>query len=670
LVGTPYYREVLHKAWKMLIRNHAHDEICGCSIDNVHRDNMNYYEEIKNKADELTAKALNSIARRIEIKRVKALVIFNSLAWERDSIATAVIKKPDKGFSIIDSDGNPVPCQVSSMERDGKVELSIWCKCVPPCGFKTYYITNREIELGGKEVKAGKNWMENNWVKVEINKNGSLNLIDKVSHKVYKKVGYFEDSGEIGDTYDYSYPKFDQIITTLDSKANITCIDSGPVYTRFKIEHRLKLPCSITGDRQTRSESQTEYPIITWVRLSANSPRVDYKTIINNVVKDHRLRIVFPTDIETDYSYADQQLDVAKFETQPKPYPKGVPEGMVIAGKDLIQVRSRPQKGWIDLTDGKRGLTLIAAGLPEYEVYRDRNSIALTLLRCVGWLARTDLLTREGDVGWEFFTPDAQCLGKYEYNYSVLPHQANWLKGEICNWAEDRACPLRVIEVDKKQKGALPASKSFLSLSPKILNVIVFKLAENNDDLVITIINRSGNEIQSTELELGFKVKKCYQVNLAEEIERELVLKNNKIKLNFKGKELINLRLEVEPEEIRIEGKETQLLASFLPPMMPDWFEQAKKPELVTEKDVENELQKLKAIESEFVKAKKEFEQTKFKNELERELARHRTIKLTRLVAEKKYSYLLTRKRYAELMSRRKEIRKLAQEIESLASEL
>jgi hypothetical protein len=95
-----------------------------------------------------------------------------------------------------------------------------------------------------------------------------------------------------------------------------------------------------------------------------------------------------------------------------------------------------------------------------------------------------------------------------------------------------------------------------------------------------------------------------------------------------------------------------------------------RKPELITEKALERELLRVKDIELELTKAKKEFEQTEFKNILEKELARYKMTKATRLLAEKEYSYLLTRKRYAELKREKAKIEELNKEIESLASQL
>ncbi|MBA7709185.1 hypothetical protein ES703_118097 [subsurface metagenome] len=66
-------------------------------------------------------------------------------------------------------------------------------------------------------------------------------------------------------------------------------------------------------------------------------------------------------------------------------------------------------------------------GLPEYEAMKDNNGtikIAITLLRCVGWLSRGDLATRTGIrsaiAGPPLHTPGAQCLEKYEFSILFL----------------------------------------------------------------------------------------------------------------------------------------------------------------------------------------------------------------------------------------------------------
>ena len=52
--------------------------------------------------------------------------------------------------------------------------------------------------------------------------------------------------------------------------------------------------------------------IKTYITLSVNSNRLDIKTIFTNNSENHRLRAVFPTDINTETVFADGQFDVIK----------------------------------------------------------------------------------------------------------------------------------------------------------------------------------------------------------------------------------------------------------------------------------------------------------------------------------------------------------------------
>jgi mannosylglycerate hydrolase len=68
-----------------------------------------------------------------------------------------------------------------------------------------------------------------------------------------------------------------------------------------------------------------------------------------------------------------------------------------------------------------RGLAVGVEGLREYSVLLDGGTIAITLLRAVGFLSRGDLPERRGHAGPELATPSAQCLGSRTYRYAVLP---------------------------------------------------------------------------------------------------------------------------------------------------------------------------------------------------------------------------------------------------------
>jgi mannosylglycerate hydrolase len=68
-----------------------------------------------------------------------------------------------------------------------------------------------------------------------------------------------------------------------------------------------------------------------------------------------------------------------------------------------------------------KGLAVGVDGLREYSVLHDGGTVAITLLRAVGFLSRGDIPERHGHAGPELATPSAQCIGSRTYRYAVVP---------------------------------------------------------------------------------------------------------------------------------------------------------------------------------------------------------------------------------------------------------
>ena len=64
LRGEPYPARELAIAWKELLRRHPHDSICGCSIDEVHRDMAQRFHTARSIAGVLTRFSLAALAEQ------------------------------------------------------------------------------------------------------------------------------------------------------------------------------------------------------------------------------------------------------------------------------------------------------------------------------------------------------------------------------------------------------------------------------------------------------------------------------------------------------------------------------------------------------------------------------------------------------------------------------
>ena len=118
-----------------------------------------------------------------------------------------------------------------------------------------------------------------------------------------------------------------------------------------------------TDNKKSRSDKYKRCNISSYVSLSVNSNMVAIKTEINNKVKDHRLRVCFPADIQADYSYAGSQFDIVK---------RNIETPLCKEWKEP-QPSFHPQLNFVDINNGEEGLAILNQGLTEYEIKENKK---------------------------------------------------------------------------------------------------------------------------------------------------------------------------------------------------------------------------------------------------------------------------------------------------------
>ena len=319
--------------------------------------------------------------------------------------------------------------------------------------------------------------MENEHLIVKIEDNGSLTIKDKSSGEVIEGCHVFSDGGDCGDEYNYCPPTRDAIINSSSLKADVYLLYDGPVLCRYKIVLKLPVPAELTPDRAARSGEIKELTIQSYVQLAKDSKRVDVLTKVDNIAKDHRLQVLFPA------SNAEFSLAGSPFYAVKRPVHRHF-----IQGRQEEQRPEGPQLGFVHAG----GLTIASNGLTEYAL--ENNTIALTLLRCVGWLNRNDIKTRWRQIGPTVPTPDAQCLGKHRFSYSIIPQKGTVRENEINCVAQEHNIPLETVQIGK-QNGPLPSKLSFISIEPDSLVLSALKKAENDDALILRFYNVTGEMV-------------------------------------------------------------------------------------------------------------------------------------------------------------------------------
>lgn len=561
LAGIDYPYAEIWRAWEYLLENHAHDSIVCSSVDSTYHQVVARFEWAEELGDEVAQQSLQYLATRIQPDNGnagKTLVVFNPLAWERSEVVTATVNIP-KALNIkhirVTDGTEDLPIIVTKVEddvvmrfnpREGlaslipvqRCTLSLKVKQIPANGYRAFSLMDAPTQrhLPGL-VGIAPNILENEALRVEVNPNGTINVLDKQANREFTGLHFFEDGGEAGDGFSRIAPETDQILYSLGNAAPITCIENNALRATLKIELAMDLPTALIAGRRARTAETVRCPITTFVTLTASSRRVDIETHVHNLAKDHRLRVMFPSSIPSDYSYAEQPFDVIqrsiKLPDLNLPY-------------EEPPYATHPQLSFAGITDGQHGLMIANAGLYEYEVTDTPDRcVALTLLRC------TDRLHIPFEGSQQNLIPEAQCLGDHVFRYSIIPHQGSWETA----WqdAYEFNFPLRLI-LDQQLEGAtvrgyqqpaqprtLPAAQSFVEVSSKQLQVTAIKKAEREDVLVVRLLNPSPEPLNAAVRASypGRAFTKVCRMSLEEAVEADLPVSGDGwTPIHLKGKEI------------------------------------------------------------------------------------------------------------------------------------
>jgi alpha-mannosidase len=128
------------------------------------------------------------------------------------------------------------------------------------------------------------------------------------------------------------------------------------------------------------------------------------------------LRVLFPVGADT---IAEVRAETA-FGVVTRPARRERPEEVRVE----VPVSYSPTGSFTEAGGDTAGAIVFGEGLVEYEAYTEvaPARLALTLLRCVGFLSRDDLALRpSGHAGPGLATPGAQCLGRHQFRLGFEP---------------------------------------------------------------------------------------------------------------------------------------------------------------------------------------------------------------------------------------------------------
>lgn len=564
----PYPATYLEKVWKLMFQSHAHDSMHGLGPKTLGEGEISRLKQARIIAEGLERRGLQNITKEIDTTGIADteffLSVHNPSSFPRDEVVEAYIDVPrDVRLSYLvleDMDGNPI--QVQEVDRKEtraglyhprsrnmpfyctKVHIYFRAAGIPASGYATYKIKWAEKNeypypheewdaprIPSENLLSGVNQAENEFIRVKVNDDGTVTITDKSTGKIYSGLNYLRDSADKGNMWMSDAPGNDKIITGCGQPAQVAVTTNGPLVVKFEIITNMMLPAEYDWINQKRSDVLKKEEARIELLLKKGSRYLEVNTTINNTVKDHYLKVCFPTGLKAEKTWAEGSFMVTEYPVSPSSFGE-------LRGNELAR---HPAQLWFDLSDGRNGLAVLTDATKDYEIleHEENQTMAMGLLRGVRLRIPCDNRL------WMEYPGDesAQSLGIYRYHYALLPHTGLWNKAGLYDEALSFNTPMHICQFGR-QSGQFGTRKSFLEIIGHNLIMSSMKKAVKSNSVILRIYNPTEEDITGS-IKLGFDAREAYLVNMNEERLEPVNIVNSCIDVSAGHGKIITIELVV-----------------------------------------------------------------------------------------------------------------------------
>jgi alpha-mannosidase len=461
-VGAPYPADDLRLAWKGVLFNQFHDTLGGTAIEPAYRDARDQLGEASSIAARAENLAIQSISRAIDLPREPVstpVVVFNPHAWPVRTLVEMEYGMLRQSDGLVDEAGDAVPFQQIQSYATVLAGRSRVCfeADLPALGYRTYRIGPDRPRPDPGTLRADATTLENEHVRLTLDpttgeiaslvlREDGRDIVDLMAPG--SRVAVVADTS---DTWSHRTLAYRDEVGRFEATSPPELIEQGPVRALVRVD------AAYGGSRCT----------IDYV-LGAHAPSIEMRVILDWREKAHlgKVRLATAVDAET-----------AWFE---------IPYGAI---ERRASGDEEPGQRWVDVSgpiagaDATFGLAVLNDSKYSFDVVR--GEIGVTAVRSPIFAHHEPRVPQPG-VRFQF-----QDIGVQRFTLSLLPHRGTWADAGLARPASElNQRPTLLME--SAHPGRLPSTASYASVAPANLVLGAVKVAEDEDDLVVRLVETAG----------------------------------------------------------------------------------------------------------------------------------------------------------------------------------
>ena len=513
----------LDYSWKLLMENHPHDDICGCSHDGVHQDNEVRFRQVIELSESLLTEMLESMLKsaseQCDTKQLNpgntetAVWTYNPHPWPVTTrVVTTILytdptsefgdEVPDGDLVLRDARGTEIPITVLSTTnravRNHFLETSwgrhyevLFDAEIPALGYHTYTIS-RIPNPSTQPPTSNPHSREGQFQRgpsILMWTPSSLTYINNDTRTTLTNFLTFEYQPDHGDTYTFGPDPVETIYYASTDAVNL----HPTLPETLQITHHLEVPTEL------KSDHKTSIRITTTVALNSNGS-LDFQISYTNTARDGRLRLMLPIGFETSTAISDAHFRLAERQTPAFQTPE-TDSNRYNTYPGELNYQTLHMNDFAIFSGSNHHAWFASRGNHEFEIVtaNGESQFALTLHRSVSHLSTYGGRIRRVQAGPAIPVPEAQCLRPISAQVGFGTTQATRQGFDLgMRHAREFAHPCLVREVpylsELRTRHPDPKKASLLATDNPRIVLSAFRMHPSEDSAILRLYNISGEQ--------------------------------------------------------------------------------------------------------------------------------------------------------------------------------